>query len=49
MDNALVQAQAQSRLLQDIERALNASKDYLHKVCLSFHSVYADAYICPTV
>ena len=32
IDKALVQAQEQSKLLFDLERAINASKDYLSKV-----------------
>lgn len=33
VDTALLQAQEQAKLLQGIERALNTSKEYLHKVC----------------
>lgn len=38
VDNALVQAQAQGKLLHDLERALNASKEYLTKVSFSFET-----------
>ena len=35
LDQMLVDAQEHSRLLLEIERGVNASKEYLTKVCLS--------------